>query len=333
MTTTNLYISYVFSGITAEQITDVIQNYELLGTVDRVDLVPAKNQSAGKAHNMAFVHMRTWFNNEHAQKTLLAIRAGEKHKIYYESFTKTTTGREPFWTVIQNTKAKAKPYPMVRSERDPGSPSMPPLIPIEEEEVLTPLGEVALNVDDIVTPPRNTSTMPTQPPRLVRQSAVYLPRHLYRNISSSSTVYEGEGDDFETSVRKLNDAFELENETQSLVHESYVKKVEAENAKLHARLRSALWFSEKRFATPFVEYVSDILLSFDQLVQKYGPLTWSTEHFDYTDADGFVRRIADESANIELCKHMDIWRWDFVNESNMNENEKRLHNSYLRLKL
>jgi hypothetical protein len=323
MTSTNLYISYVYSGVTAEKIIDVIQNYELLGTVDRVDLVPAKNQSAGKAHNMAFVHMRSWFDNKHAQKTLNAIRAGEKHKIYYESFTRTTTGPEPFWTVIQNTKAK--PYPMVRSA-EPDSPSMPPLIPIEEE-VLTPLGEVAFQLDDIVTPPRNLLSPPMQPPRLVRQNAVYVPRHLNRNVSSSSTVYE---DDFETPVRNLNLVFESDTETESLVHESYVKKVETENAKLHARLRSVLWESEKQFAQ--VYSVPEICLSFDQLVEKYGPLTWSAEHTDYTDAKGFVRRIADDCANMELFNHMNGWRYGYIREENMNEYDRKLHASYLRMK-
>jgi hypothetical protein len=115
------------------------------------------------------------------------------------------------------------------------------------------------------------------------------------------------------------------------VHESYVKKVEAENAKLHERLRSVLWDSEMRFAS--VCYNSDLNLSFDQLVQKYGPLTWSAVNVDYTDANGFVRRIADTHSNVELCKHMDTWRYGYLNESNMNENDKRLHASYLRLKL
>ena len=318
MTTTNLYISYVYSGITAEKIIDVIQNYELLGTVDRVDLVPAKNQSAGKAHNMAFVHMRSWFDNQHAQKTLKSIRNGEKHKIYYESFTKTTTGPEPFWTVIQNTKAKqkAQPYPMVRSA-EPDSPSMPPL-----EAIQTP--PPPLLADDIVTPPRNLLPPPMQPPRLVRQSAVYLPNHMYRNVSSSSTVYDDDG----ASVRNLNSEFETE--TESLVHESYVKKIEAENAKLYARLRSVLWESEKQFA--LVYSVPEICLTFDQLVEKYGPLTWSAEHTDYTDANGFVRRIADDCANMELFNHMNAWRYGYITEENMNEYNRRLHASYLRMK-
>ena len=301
---TNLYISYVFSGVTAEQITDVIQNYELLGNVDHVDLVPAKNQSTGKAHNMAFVHMKSWFDNVHAQKTLLAVRNGEKHNIYYESYKKKKTGRnEPFWTVIQNTKVEKK----AKTERY--SPSMPSLASISEVPYL--------NLED---------DYPLNPPRLVRQNAV----RLSRNVSASSTDYGENMLSFAFEAMQMDREIETETETEteSLVHESYVKKVENENAKLHARLRSVLWESERRFAGS-----SDINLSFDQLVQKYGPLTWDADNFDYTDANGFVRRIAHDRANVELCNHMDTWRYGYLTESNMNENDRKLHASYLHLKM
>lgn len=328
-TVTNLYISYVFSGITAEKITDVIQNYELLGTVDRVDLVPAKNQSAGKAHNMAFVHMRTWFNNEHAQKTLKAIRAGEKHKIYYESFTKTTTGREPFWTVIQNTKAK--PYPMVRfeRERDPVSPSMPPLIPIEEE-VLTPLGEVALNVDDIVTPPRNTLPPPMCPPRLVRQNACYaLP--ITRNTSSTSTVYEGD-----SQPRCLDNEFAMCDEDTDLVDADYVASIETENAKLHAHIRKMMWDMDRERYASASYYITDDQLTFAQLEQKYGALMYNRDHGDFTDVYGFVRRIQHPRhhyGNEHLALHMHNWHTGNITEDSMGDFDRDIHMRALRIAL
>jgi hypothetical protein len=356
--TTNMFIPYVFGNVTAEKITDVIQNYELLGTVDHVDVIPSKTQLPGKPpHSMAFIHMKSWFNNTHAQTTLKTIRDGGKHKIYYESFTKITTGREPFWTVIQNTKPKkepapedvAKPYPLVREmtmSMSPPEEMPPPMMPPALTRTITsgvqtrtvprpifsPDGHLDWNEEDedeISTPPPPTSPPPTQPPRLVRQNATYK-TNLRRETSSTSTVYE---QDCQARNLELDfeNANETETETDGLVHESYVKKIEDENAKLNARIRSVLWELEKRFAANY--FVCDLNLSFDQLEMKYGPLTWNTETNDYTDINGFIRRIVDPKANAVMVNHMETWRCGVLNNWNMTEKDRKLHDSYLRVKL
>ena len=354
-TTTNMFIPYVFGNVTAEKITDVIQNYELLGTVDHVDVIPSKTQLPGKPpHSMAFIHMRSWFNNGHAQTTLKTIRDGGKHTIYYESYTKTTTGRnEPFWTVIQNTKTKKtapdnevvvkpSPSPLERTITS----GVPMLTRTITSGVQTPFRTVPRPVfrpdghfdwsveadeDEFTTPP--CMPPPARPPRLVRQSAVYLKR----DTSATSTVYEGDADcpdqDF---ARNLDSEFEnvTEIETDGLVHESYVKKIENENAKLNARIRTLLWNAEReRYQFTSAYYVSDINLSFEQLEQKYGTLTWNTDTDDYTDSFGFVRRIADARDNLELSNHMDNWRYSYLTDDNMNKNDTRLHSRFLRVKL
>ena len=347
-TTTNMFIPYVFGNVTAEKITDVIQNYELLGTVDHVDVIPGKTQLPGKPpHSMAFVHMRSWFNNTHAQKTLKTIRDGGKHTIYYESYKKTTTSRnEPFWTVIKNTKVKAeaevaKPSPLERTITS----GVPMLTRTITSGVQTPFRTVPRPVfrpdghfdwsveadeDEFTTPP--CMPPPARPPRLVRQSAVYLKR----DTSATSTVYEE--DDFmdQDFARNLDSEFEnvTEIETDGLVHESYVKKIENENAKLNARIRTLLWNAEReRYQFTSAYYVSDINLSFEQLEQKYGTLTWNTDTDDYTDSFGFVRRIADARDNLELSNHMDNWRYSYLTDDNMNKNDTRLHSRFLRVKL
>ena len=348
-TTTNMFIPYVFGNVTAEKITDVIQNYELLGTVDHVDVIPGKTQLPGKPpHSMAFVHMRSWFNNTHAQKTLKTIRDGGKHTIYYESYKKTTTSRnEPFWTVIKNTKVKAeaevaKPSPLERTITS-GVPMLTRTItsgvqtPIRTvpRPIFRPDGhfewtEEAEDDDEFTTPARPPP--PACPPRLVRQSAVYLKR----DTSATSTVYEE--DDFmdQDFARNLDSEFEnvTEIETDGLVHESYVTKIENENAKLNARIRTLLWNAEReRYQFTSAYYVSDINLSFEQLEQKYGTLTWNTDTDDYTDSFGFVRRIADARDNLELSNHMDNWRYSYLTDDNMNKNDTRLHSRFLRVKL
>ena len=350
-----MFIPYVFGGVTAEKITDVIQNFELLGTVDHVDVIPSKTQLPGKPpHSMAFVHMRSWFNNAHAQKALKTIRDGGKHKIYYESFTKITTGREPFWTVVKNTKPNkepateadvAKPHTLVRETNEMPPPVMPPAltrtitsviqtptrtvpIPIFRPDGHFDWNEEADNEDEIATPPAPTGPPPTQPPRLVRQNATYK-TNLKRETSSTSTVYEQEQD---CQARNLEHDFENANETETdgLVHESYVKKIETENAKLQKAIRSVLWELEKRYAANY--FVCDLNLSFDHLEMKYGPLTWNTDTNDYTDINGFVRRIVDAKANAVMVNHMETWRCGYLNEYNMTEKDRKLHDSYLRPK-
>lgn len=48
----------------------------------------------------------------------------------------------------------------------------------------------------------------------------------------------------------------------------------------------------------------DIALTFEELEKKYGKLTFSEEHKDYCDADGFVRRICNISHNEFFASNM-----------------------------
>lgn len=48
----------------------------------------------------------------------------------------------------------------------------------------------------------------------------------------------------------------------------------------------------------------DIALTFEELEKKYGKLTFSEEHKDYYDADGFVRRICNISHNEFFASNM-----------------------------
>ncbi len=48
----------------------------------------------------------------------------------------------------------------------------------------------------------------------------------------------------------------------------------------------------------------DIALTFDELEKKYGKLTFSEEHKDFYDADGFVRRICNTSHNEFFASNM-----------------------------
>lgn len=48
----------------------------------------------------------------------------------------------------------------------------------------------------------------------------------------------------------------------------------------------------------------DIALTFEELEKKYGKLTFSEEHRDYYDADGFVRRICNLSHNEFFASNM-----------------------------
>jgi hypothetical protein len=51
-------------------------------------------------------------------------------------------------------------------------------------------------------------------------------------------------------------------------------------------------------------YFGDIALTFEELEKKYGKLTFSEEHKDFYDADGFVRRICNISHNEFFASNM-----------------------------
>jgi hypothetical protein len=58
----SIYIPHVFANITKERIVDIFTN-QSIGEVDRIDFVPKKGKD-GREYHMAFIHMKSWYDNE-----------------------------------------------------------------------------------------------------------------------------------------------------------------------------------------------------------------------------------------------------------------------------
>jgi hypothetical protein len=58
----SIYIPHVFSNITKERIVEIFSK-QSIGEVDRIDFVPKKGKD-GREYHMAFIHMKSWYDNE-----------------------------------------------------------------------------------------------------------------------------------------------------------------------------------------------------------------------------------------------------------------------------
>lgn len=58
----SIYIPHVFANITKERIVDIFSK-QSIGEVDRIDFVPKKGKD-GREYHMAFIHMKSWYDNE-----------------------------------------------------------------------------------------------------------------------------------------------------------------------------------------------------------------------------------------------------------------------------
>jgi len=58
----SIYIPHVFANITKERIVEIFSK-QSIGEVDRIDFVPKKGKD-GREYHMAFIHMKSWYDNE-----------------------------------------------------------------------------------------------------------------------------------------------------------------------------------------------------------------------------------------------------------------------------
>jgi hypothetical protein len=197
MTTTSLFIPHIFANISEERIKSVIENAAKYGQVEQIDLVPKKNAD-GKAYNSAYIHMKSWNQDEKTQKFLAHLKDTSKqtHIIYDKPW---------YWIVLENTssdkkKTKAldmKEFPPLTA---PGAPLKPLTPPGTPQEVWSNLRE-----PEPVTPPRANRDLPLPGAPTRKPKAV-------------------------TSVRNLNQEFDEDN--MNLVDADYVYHMEQDNTQL-----------------------------------------------------------------------------------------------------
>jgi len=184
----NIFIPYIFTTIGEDKIKHVIENQELLGTVEKIDIIEKFDGKTGKPFNLAYVHMSTWNHTQNAVDTINEIKNNGKKIVYY-----TQNQKGPYWSLVESTY-KNKKHNMVSSE-------FPPPLKLVRHKRISQL------IHEFDSCPCN--------------SPVYDANIMPTAINLTSIFDSAFDSEFENE-------FEPELETDGLVHESYVVKLETE---------------------------------------------------------------------------------------------------------
>jgi len=200
MTTNNtsLFIPHIFANISEERIKSVIENAAKYGQVEQIDLVPKKNAD-GKAYNSAYIHMKSWNQDEKTQKFLTHLKDTSKqtHIIYDKPW---------FWIVLENTSSDKKKTKILDMK------DFPPLTPPGTPQAVW----ANLREPEPVTPPRANRDLPLPGAPTRKPKAVTSVRNLNQefdeynmNLVDADYVYHMEQDN--TQLRSENDLLKDEN--------------------------------------------------------------------------------------------------------------------------
>ena len=105
---TSIFIPRVFSNITKERITHVVETVVPLGIVERIDIVEIDEKT-----NRVWVHFSRWYDSEFVNEFKKLLIDGTKQaKIVYD---------EPwYWLVLKNTHRLANGQPKIRLDLEDG---------------------------------------------------------------------------------------------------------------------------------------------------------------------------------------------------------------------
>jgi len=218
MTTTNntsLFIPHIFANISEERIKSVIENAAKYGQVEQIDLVPKKSADGKAAYNSAYIHFKSWNQDEKTQKFLAHLKDTSKqtHIIYDKPW---------YWIVLENTSSDKKKtnaktldmkeFPPLTAPGAPVAPLTPLTPPGTPQEVWAELREPLL----LTPPPRNKNTplpgAPMKKPKPV------------------------------SAVRNLQPELDYDEENMNLVDADYVYHMEQENMQLR---NNNEWFHQE----------------------------------------------------------------------------------------
>jgi len=98
-----LCIPRVYSNISESRIRKIFDDLNM-GSIDRIDLVPARNSSEkGDKFNRVFIHFRRWNNSDNANLARERLLNGKEIKIIYD---------DPwFWKISAYREAERRPAP------------------------------------------------------------------------------------------------------------------------------------------------------------------------------------------------------------------------------
>ena len=215
---TSLFIPHIFANISEERIKSVIENAAKYGQVDQIDLVSKKSSDDGKAYNSAYIHFKSWNDDEKTQKFLAHLKDTTKqtHIIYDKPW---------YWIVLENTSSEKK-----KAAKDqhtpPNSPDLkefPPLVPVAP--LVPPAAAVCWR--EPVTPPRllNQQPLPGAPTKKRKAATVAV---ITRNLEEQFADLELPTDE----------------ETMNLVDADYVYHMEQDNTQLR---NNNIWVNQQNY--------------------------------------------------------------------------------------
>ena len=94
----SIYIPHVFANITKERIVDIF-NRQSICDIERIDFVPKKGKD-GKEYNIAFIHMKCWFDNDSVSnlQTRILNKNVEARIVYDDPW---------FWNLYENVNPRS----------------------------------------------------------------------------------------------------------------------------------------------------------------------------------------------------------------------------------
>jgi len=215
MTTTNntsLFVPHIFANISEERIRSVIENAAKYGQVDQIDLIPKKSAD-GKAYNSAYIHMKSWNEDEKTQKFLAHLKDATKqtHIIYDKPW---------FWIVLENTSSDKK---KTKTQTPPNSPDLKEFPPLVSG---VPLTDAWLNLREPTLTPPPRRNKPMEAPGAPHKKRKAVLRNLEQEFAQPDL-------DFPTDDENMN-----------LVDADYVYHMEQENMQLR---NNNDWLQQKNY--------------------------------------------------------------------------------------
>ena len=207
---TSLFIPHIFANISEERIKSVIENTAKYGKVDQIDFVPKKSTD-GKSYNSAYIHFKSWNNNEKTKKFLadLKNKDTQTHIVYDKPW---------FWIVLENTSSDRKKG-KTHTQTPPNSPDMKEFPPLMVHQ--TPIEDDWSNLMTPCAPTKKNNT---------------------RDIRDLNQEFDDEM--FEAFLNEEEEFIDDEDATMNLVDADYVYHLEQDNTQLR---NNNDWFQQQNY--------------------------------------------------------------------------------------
>lgn len=172
VTEPSLCIPRVFPNITKEYIIDVLENYENLGQVERVDMVNKENER-GQKFKRVFVHFRKWnLDDSHAVQCRQTALRGEMFQVMYDEPWFWKIGRsfaeKPIFDENHNLVVKEKPV----IEASASATALGSGV-VQRKSVKTPA--VKINIDSKLIPRQVVAAPSPQKKVSIRETPTIIP--------------------------------------------------------------------------------------------------------------------------------------------------------------